>query len=156
MWRKASLLICRYSTIITLFSLRARSYFVLCLLLFSIHIAKALVWDLITLTASKSSSLALTRAANICSQCCSRDGFDLSLWQRHPQCCIPAQLLVSPLHQSLSICLQIPSIEKSLAPLLNSTFLQDGAPAMHNTKHNVYDRKLKFITYTAFNKDGST
>lgn len=27
---------------------------------------------------------------------------------------------------------------------------------MHNTKHNVYDRKLKFITYTAFNKDGST
>lgn len=81
-------------TVITLFSLRARSYLVLCLLLFSIHTAKAGVWALITLTASKSPSLASTRAANICSQCCCRDGFDLSLWQRHPQCCIPTRLLL--------------------------------------------------------------
>lgn len=156
MSRKESLLICRYSTIITLFSLRARSYLVLCLLLFSIHTAKAVVWAFITLIASKSSSLASTRATNICSQCCCRDGFDLSLWQRHPQCCIPTRFLLSPLHQSLSTCLQIPSIEKSLAPLLNCTFPWDGAPAMPNTKHQVYERKWKVIAYTMLNKGRST
>lgn len=155
MSRKESLLTCRYSTIITLFSLTAHSYLVLCLL-FSIHTAKAVVWALITLTASKSSFLASTRATNICSQCCCRDGFDLSLWQRCPQRCIPTRPFLSPLHQSLTTCLQIPPIKKTFAPLLNPIFLRDGAPAMHDTKHHVQERKLKVIKYTMLNKDGST
>lgn len=156
MSRKESVLICSYSTIITLFSCRACSYLVLCLLLFSIHTAKAVVWALITLIASKSSSLASTRATNICSQCCCRDGFDLSLWQHHPQCCIPTRLLLSPLHQSVSTCLQIPSTEKSLAPLLNCTSLRDGAPGVRNSKHQACERKWGVTVHTVIRKDGST
>lgn len=134
--RKESLPICSYSTVANLFSLRAHSSLVICLPLFSIHTVTAVIWALITLTASKYSSLVSARATNICSYFY-RDSSDLSLWQHHPHCCIPTQSLLCLLLQSQSTCLQISSTEKSLAPLLSCSFLWDGTPVMDNTKHQV-------------------
>lgn len=134
--RKESLPVCSYSTVSSLFSLRAHSSLVFCLLLFSIHTATAVIWALITLTASKSSSLVSARATNICSYFC-KDSFDSSLWQHHPQSCIPTRSLLSLLYQSQSTCLQISSTEKSLVPLLSCSFLWDGTPVMDSTKHRV-------------------